>query len=217
MANILTAEVREAKNPREMRRNGAVPAVVYGKGFHKEISINKPELDKLLAKITRSSLIALQLDGEEHGTYIKDIQYHPLNDKILHIDLFKPADGQTIKMVVPIRFNGEPIGRKEGGIVNRSIDAIAVKGTTDLIPDIIDIDISNMQLGDNMHAKDVELPEGAELLTLSDVLLVQVIIPRRAAVEGEEGEEGAEETAEGAVPAAAGGTEASAEEGEAKA
>lgn len=216
MANILAAEVRETTNPREMRRSGAVPAVVYGKDYHKSIAISRSELEKLLSKITRSSRIALQLNGEEINAYIKDIQYHPLNDSVLHIDLFKPAKGQTIKMQIPVRFNGEPVGRKMGGIVNRAVDTVYVKGPAEAIPDIFDIDISQLALGDSIHARDLELAEGLELITLPEVLLVQVIIPRRATVEEEELEEGAEAAEEGAESASA-AEDASSDEGEAEA
>ena len=209
MSIKLNAEIRATKNPREMRRAGQIPAVVYGKGYHQQVALPEKDLLKLLSKVTRSSLIDIDIDGESHATFIKDIQYHPLSDRVLHVDLFKPAEGQIIKMQVPIRFNGEAKGRRVGGVVNRVRDYINVRGQANIIPEIIDCDISDIDVGDAVRAGDFELPDGVELTTLPEVLLIRCMIPRRAKVELEEelaeGEEGA------AVPAGEEGAAAPAE------
>ena len=215
MSMKLNAEIRDSKNPREMRRAGQIPAVVYGKDYHQQVALPEKDLLKLLKKVTRSSRIDVDIDGESHATYIKDIQYHPLSDKVLHVDLFKPADGQIVKMQVPVRFNGEAIGRKTGGVVNRVRDFINVRGPADLIPEIIDWDITDVDVGDAVRAGDFELPEGIELTTLPEVLLIRCMIPRRAKADVEaelgEGEEGAAvpagEAGDAGAPAADEGTE----------
>jgi len=204
MANTITAEVREAKNPREMRRAGQIPAVIYGRGYHREISLPGKRFEKVLQKATRSSKIEIDLGGETVNTFIKEIQYHPLNDSILHIDFFRPADDQIIKMEIPIKFSGEPKGRRKGGAVNRVRDFIEIRGSGDVIPPIFEADITELEVGDKIRAADIELPEGSELITPPEVLLLQVAIQRRSKAEIEDDE--AEAAAEAAETAAEAGT-----------
>ncbi|MBI1729955.1 50S ribosomal protein L25 [Candidatus Acetothermia bacterium] len=211
MAYTLTAAVREVKNPKELRRSGLVPGVVYGREFHKEITIPQHDLEKLLSKITRSSRISLKLDGQVFPTFIKEIHYHPLSDRVLHIDLFRPAEGKPIKIQVPVKFVGEPVGKKKGGATNRLRDAIQVAGASDSIPELLEVDISHLDVGDSVRAGEVKVPSAIQLLTPKEILLVQVMIPRKieeavaAPAEGEAAAEGAAATGEpGAAPAAEG-------------
>ncbi len=210
MANVLNAEIREKKNPKELRRGGRIPGVVYGRDFHHEITLEQVELEKVLAKITRSSRISLKINGKEVPTFIKEIHYHPLTDRILHVDLFRPVEGQNVKLQVPLRYVGEPIGRKKGGVINRLRDMIEVNGPSDSIPEIIEFDISNLDVGDSFHASDVKLPANVQLLTPKEILLVKVMIPRKIEEVVATPAEGAVPGAEGAAPAegAAAGAEA---------
>jgi large subunit ribosomal protein L25 len=204
MAYTLTAAVREVKNPKELRRSGLIPGVVYGREFHKEITIPQHDLEKLLAKITRSSRISLKLDGQEFPTFIKEIHYHPLSDRVLHVDLFRPAIDKPIKIQVPVKFVGEPVGKKKGGATNRLRDAIQVTGASDSIPELLEVDISHLDIGDSVRAGEVKVPSGIQLLTPKEVLLVQVMIPRKIEETVATPAEGEAAAAEGAAAGAAG-------------
>lgn len=175
----LKVEIRREDNPRELRRRGWVPAVVYGPGFHQLICLERKELEDLLARCTRSSRISLLLEGERFEAFIKEIQYDPLTDRVIHMDFYRPPEGRPIKMEVPIRLRGEAQARKSGGIVEQAREVVRVRGLSQKIPELIELDISKLDIGQTLHARDVPLPEGIELLTPAEALLVTVLAPRK--------------------------------------
>lgn len=212
----LTAEERRKANPRELRRRGLVPGVVYGHGVHRLIQVEQGELEKLLGKITRSSRITLALDGEEWETFIKEIQYDPLTDRVLHIDFYLPDRERKIKMEVPVLLRGEPEGRRFGGVLRRLRTKILVKGFPQDIPEKIELDVSPLGVGDSIRVREIELEE-VEILTPPEIPIATVKVPRRAAVqlaaEAAAEEEEAEAEAEGEEAPAAEAPEAPAEAG----
>jgi large subunit ribosomal protein L25 len=212
----LEAEPREEANPRELRRRGLVPGVVYGHGVHRLIQVQQGELERLLGKITRSSRITLALDGEEWETFIKEIQYDPLTDRVLHIDFYLPDAERKIKMEVPVLLRGEPEGRRFGGVLRRLQTKILVKGLPQLIPEKIELDVSPLGVGDSIRVRDIELEE-VEILTPPEIPIATVKVPRRAAVQiAAEAEEAAEAEAEEEEGAEAPETPAEAEAAEAE-
>ncbi len=209
----LKAEVRQEKNPRELRRQGRVPGVVYGAGgFHRLISFSRPELESLLAKVTRSSRISLVMGGERFDTFIREIQYDLLTDRVIHVDLYRPPAERPIRMEVPIRLRGEAKGRKSGGIVEQVREVVLVRGRSAQIPALIELDITELDIGQALHARELKLPEGVQLLTPPEAVLVTILAPRKleelAPVEAVVAEEGAvpegASSAEGAAPEPAG-------------
>jgi large subunit ribosomal protein L25 len=223
----LEAKEREEENPRELRRRGLVPAVVYGQELHRLIQVERGELEKLLGRITRSSRITLTLtkdtgtstsrkdtgtralDGEEWETFIKEIQYDPLTDRVLHIDFYLPSAERQIKLEVPILLRGEPEGRLFGGVLRRLRTKILVKGLPKLIPEKIELDVSPLNVGESIRVRDLQLEE-VEVLAPPEAPIAMVKVPRReVAAEAEEAEAEEAEVAEEEAAVAA-------EEGEAK-
>jgi large subunit ribosomal protein L25 len=205
----LKASVREEKNPRELRRRGLIPGVVYGPGVHKLVTFERRDLERLLSKITRSSRIELQVNGERLPTFIRDIHYNALNDQVIHIDLYNPPLDQPVKMEVPLRFVGEAKGTKAGGMIDKLRQYLRVVGLADQIPEIIELDISELDIGQTMHVRDLTL-QNIRPLVSPDATLVTLLAPRKeevlAAVVPVEGE-----AVEGPVPTAEGGEAAAAE------
>lgn len=195
----LEADLREEGNPRELRRRGLVPGTVYGHQVHRLIQVNRGELEQLLGKITRSSRITLALDGEEWETFIKEIQYDPLTDRVLHIDFYLPSAEREIKMEVPILLRGEPVGQRFGGVLRRLRMKILVKGLPKQIPEKVELDVSGLGVGESIRVGDLGL-EGVSVLTPPETPIALVKVPRRAivqaAAEAVEAEEGAEKAAE---------------------
>lgn len=208
----LKARLREKGNPRELRRRGLIPGVVYGSGINRLLEVEKSKLGELLAKVTRSSRITLTLDGEELETFIKEIQYDPLTDEVIHIDLYHPGEGKEIKIGVPLLIKGEERRKKRqaAGILFRARELLEVKGAAERIPEAIELDVSDLDIGETLHVSDLEL-EGVEVLTPPESTLITIVTPRVekvvAAEEVEEAEEGAPE-AEEAAPEAREGEEA---------
>lgn len=198
----LRVKPREEKNPRALRRKGFIPGVVYGHGVHRLIQVEQGELERLLSQITRSSRITLVLDGEEWETFIKEIQYHPLTDQVLHIDFYLPEKEREIEMEVPVLLRGDPRGRRLGGILRRLRTEVRIKGPPDRVPEKIELDVSDLGLGEVLRAKEILL-EGARVLTPPETPIAMVKAPRReivtveaAPAEVEEAEAGEREEAQ---------------------
>jgi large subunit ribosomal protein L25 len=220
----LQAEPRERKpNPRELRRQGRIPGVLYGQDFNQPVLLNARDLETLLSRITRSSRITLVLNGKQLPAFIKEIQYDPLTDRVIHIDLYHPAPDRPVVMEIPVRLRGEAKGRKEGGVLQVLRDLVKVRGAVDQIPEVVEIDVTELDIGQAVHVNELKL-NGVQVLTPGEATLVTVVAPRKeevvaAAVPGVEGAvpvegaapaEGAVPAAEGAAPATAGGEQAAA-------
>lgn len=213
MEYTIKAEPRGSKpNPRALRRQGRIPGVLYGHEVNHSIAVHAKELEKLLARITRSSRITVELDGKRLITFIKEIQYDPLTDRVIHIDLYHPAPDRPVTVEVPVRLRGEAKGRKEGGVLQILRDVVKVQGAIEQIPEVIEIDVSELGVGQAVHVNELRL-EGVRVLTPGEATIVAVVAPRKeeavaAAVPSVEGAavptEGAVAGAvpEGAAPAA---------------
>lgn len=205
MAYVLQAEPRGSKpNPRALRRHGKIPGVLYGHEVHQLIAVDAKELEKLLARVTRSSRLQLVMNGKHWPVFIKEIQYDPLTDRVIHIDLYHPAPDRPVTIEVPVRLRGEPKGRKEGGVLQLLRDVVKVRGAAENIPEVIKIDITNLGIGQAVHVNELKI-EGVQVVTPGEATIVTVVAPRKeevvaAAVPG----------VEGAAPAAAPGVEGAA-------
>lgn len=204
MAFELQAEIRREENPRALRRRGQVPGIVYGPGSHELLAFDRKTLERLLAQITRSSRILLKIDGMEMPAFLKEIQYHSLTDEVLHVDLYHPPADRPITLEVPVHLHGEAMGRKSGGIVSQFREEVEIHGPSEMIPERIELDISELDIHDSLHASDISLPEGVELLTPPEALIVTVLAPRKVeevlaaeTIEIAEEEEAVAEEAEG--------------------
>lgn len=192
-------------NPRALRRMGVIPGVLYGHEIHQPIAVDAKDLEKLLARITRSSKITLELDGRKLPVFIKEIQRDLFTDRVIHIDFYHPAPDRPVTMEVPVRLRGEARGRKEGGVLQVLREVVKVRGPMDSIPEIIDIDVSDLGIGQAVHVKDLKL-EGVQVLTPGEATIVTIVAPRKeevvaAAVPGAEA--AAVPAAEGAAAPAA--------------
>lgn len=212
MPYTIQAEARGSKpNPRALRRQGRIPGVLYGHEVNQPIAVNAKELERLLARITRSSQITLVMNGKQVPVFIKEIQYDPLTDRPIHIDFYHPAPDRPVTIEVPVRLRGEAKGRKEGGVLQLLRDVVKVRGPAESIPEVIEVDVTNLGIGQAVHVNELKL-EGVQVLTPGEATIVTIVAPRKeeevavaAAVPGVEGAvpEGAAPTT-GAAPAAEG-------------
>ncbi|MFB6287057.1 MAG: 50S ribosomal protein L25 [Candidatus Bipolaricaulia bacterium] len=193
MAYTLQAQERTKSNPRAMRREGKVPAIVYGPTTHEMIALDRKVIEKVLDQATRSSRIDIKVNGDTMGTFIREMQYHPLTDELLHLDFYHPPADEPITLDVPVHLYGDAKGRKNGGIVSQISEQVEIYGPTDRIPERIDLDISDLDIHDSIYVNEIAIPEGAELMTPAESLIVTVFAPRSRAEE-----EAAETTAEAA-------------------
>ena len=136
-----------------------------------------------------------QYDLPKRIVMVKGTQFHPLLDQLLHVDFLEIEKGEKIKIKLPLLLNGKPEGVKIGGILQQTRRSIMVEALPESIQPNIQVDISDMQLGDTMHLSDLTLPEGIVPVYTSDYSLVSIIAPDQIEEEGEEEEE-EEETEE---------------------
>jgi large subunit ribosomal protein L25 len=193
----LSAETRTETGKgvaRKLRAAGRVPGVVYGHGREPQsLSLNARELEKLLGSIAAgSTVVELTLGNATTNTLIREVQRHPFKKQILHVDFMELVAGEKVIVDVPLVFVGTPEGvRTGGGLLEQILHSIEVNVDPSSIPNHIDVDVSQMIMGHSLHVRDLNLPEGVEVLTDEDATVCAVIAPRAvveetaAAVEGE--------------------------------
>ena len=215
----LDAEMREKAGKgasRALRRDGKVPAVIYG---NKEdaIKITLPAKEaniEYYAGHMFTTLCDLKVGNDTHLVLARDVQLHPVKDYVEHIDFLRVTPKTKITVSIPVNFTGEDVSpgiRDEGGSLNVVRYEVDLRCSATSIPDSLDADVSEMNIGDSLKISDVTLPEGATPdITDRDFTIATIIAPR--AVVEEEDEEGLEGE-EGEVAEGEEGEEASSEEG----
>ncbi|MGB9614439.1 MAG: 50S ribosomal protein L25 [Fervidobacterium sp.] len=195
MEHVVTAQVRSIvgnkRAVRRLRTQGSIPAVAYGPGLEKPLSLalNKNDFLKLFKHVTEStSLILIVKDdtGKEivkHLAFIKMVQYDKVTDEVKHVDFYVPEAHHKMRINVPIEIEGKAIGVEKGGIMEVIHHEVPVKALPDKIPEVIRIDVTNLDLGDVLRVKDVVLPEGVEIDMDDEDVLVTMVVPRGLEVE----------------------------------
>jgi len=195
-------------NTRALRNQGNVPCVLYG--GEKQVTFYAHENDfRKLVYTPDTFVVELDIDGSKTRAIMQDIQFHPVNDKILHIDFLEIFDNKAITVSIPVILEGISPGVKNGGNLMFRRPKIITKGLVDNLPDAITINIEHLKIGMFTYIKDINV-EGCEFIAPENAVIVGVKTAR-AAVEEEEAEveEGVEgetpaEGAEGATPAEGG-------------
>ncbi len=208
--NTITATRREGRgkgDARKLRDTGRVPGVVYGR--HEDtraISLDAHELEQLFSRISvENTIIELSVEGEKEAvsTLVREVQSHPYRAQVLHVDFYQVHAGEELEVDVPIRLEGVPLGvREEGGVLDHVIHELAVKCLPSRIPGVLTLDVSALEIGDSLHVRDIDLPEGVTSMIDGERTVCGVAAPRleEEPEEEEEGEEieGLDEDEEGA-------------------
>ncbi len=170
---VLKAEVREqagSKAVRRVRKQGKIPAVVYG---HKEepVSISLDAHDFIEGLHHGHRLIDIQIGKKKQKAIVKELQYDHLGRNIIHADLMRVDVTESIRVNVPIELKGIAAGTQEGGIVEEHIDHLEVECKATDIPDAILVSVKDLKVGGAIHAGEIELPEGVKLVSSPGTLL----------------------------------------------
>ncbi|WP_457678317.1 50S ribosomal protein L25 [Thermovibrio sp.] len=180
---------------KKLRREGLLPAVIYGGGRPEATPIAIPAKEVKRLK-HHHGLIKIDLGEEERTCILKDIQYNWLGDVPIHVDFQEVTFGETLEVTVELEFVGTPVGvSEEGGVLEILKREITIETLPREIPEKIVVDISNLHAGDALHVGDIPLPEGAKLVDSPDETVAIVAEPEEGQAEGEEetGEEAKEE------------------------
>jgi large subunit ribosomal protein L25 len=214
----LKAERREESGKgaaRKLRAAGRVPAVLYGHGVGPmAVSVDAKDLFHVLhGSAGTNVLVDLQVDGAQHLSLPREIQRDHVRGRYVHVDFLAVRRDETVTVSVPVRVVGESPGVKAGGVIEHHLWELQVECLPGDVPDGIEADVSNLQVGDSLRVADLLPPQGVSVLTPLEESVVAVVIPQVRVVEEveaaeEEGEEAAAEEGE-----AAAAEEAPAEEG----
>ena len=199
-------EDKGKKAAKKMRNDGRIPAVLYGHGFDSRLlSLEEKEFMALL-RHGLHGLLSLKVEGAKEGAQtvvVKEIQRHPIKDYILHVDFQKIRGDEELQAEVVLQFTGEPVGIKAGGILQHNLYEVTVQCLPKDLPEYIEVDISGLDLKDNLRVSDLVSIEGVKYVN-SPEEIVAAVAPKKIKEEvaeeelleeelAEEAEEGAEE------------------------
>ncbi|MCP2016547.1 MAG: 50S ribosomal protein L25/general stress protein Ctc [Erythrobacter sp.] len=184
-ALTLPAEARERAGKgasRQLRRQGRVPAVIYGgKEEPTMIHVEEKELIKQLdTGHFMNSIVELEVDGKKLRTLPKDVALHPVTDRPEHVDFLRLAKGGKIEVSVPVVFLNEEAspGLKKGGVLNVVRHELELVCENDKIPGEIEVDVTGKEVGDSIHISEVKLPAGSEsAITDRDFTIATLVAP----------------------------------------
>jgi large subunit ribosomal protein L25 len=201
LLNVVRRE-QTGKKVRALRREGIVPANIYGNNVDSvAVQVSSDDLRHLMRGQGRSEIVYVQLDGEERPTFIRDVQRNPVTDQVLHIDFMQISLMEKVKIEVPLHFVGiAPAVDTYGGIVTHQLNQVLVEALPTSIPSAIEVDLSGLtEIGQALHVSNLNVPEGAVILNDAESAVARIDLPAaERAEEVEVGEAGevpvAEET-----------------------
>ena len=162
---------------RRTRLQNKVPAVVYHSGVEATpLSVDKISLNKALR--TGQMIFEVNVEDKNQFVLVKEIQYHPVTDEIIHIDFQKVKEDEKISLEVAVRSAGEAQGVKLGGLLVQMLNSVTIKCKPAEIPEFLEIDVTEMEMNTNLFVKDITLPEDVEMITAEDIAVVSVQEPK---------------------------------------
>ena len=177
---------------RRTRLRGRVPAVLYHSGIEATpLSMDKKALYKALK--TGQMIFEVIVEEKPQFVLLKEVQYHPVTDEVIHIDFQKVKEDEKISLEVAIRGIGESQGVKLGGILVQLLNAVTINCKPSEIPEFLEIDVTEMEMNTNLFVKDIILSEDVEMITAEDIAVMSVQEPKEEKEEvllEEDGEEG---------------------------
>lgn len=212
---ILKAQTRKERGKKrnaELRKQGNIPAIVYGhKKDPQSLTMNEHDFVEVLHH--GKKLMDIEVDGKPEKLLLKEVQYDHLGRKVIHVDLIRVDLSEKVKVEVPLIFKGVAFGTTEGGVVEEHLTKLEIECTVTEIPDSIDVNIKGLKLNDSLFVKDIVLPPNTKLISDPELLVIACkepveiveptveaaaleptspeVITERKPKEGEEGAEGA--------------------------
>lgn len=178
-----------------LRRQGFIPGIIYGqKASNIPVAIGESEFRRVDAGAGQVFKVAVEGEGE-HSVLVREMQKHPVSQRIIHVDLMEVSMDEPINTIVPVRIDGEAKGEKAGGILQYGIREVEVKCLPADIPEAIAVDISGLEIGDQVKVEDLVAPTGVTILTDPEQLVISVITAQVEEVVEEEAPEGEEPAA----------------------
>ena len=144
------------KYAKAVRREGQVPCIIYGGGEEKAFTIDAKELNQLIYT-PNSYIVELNIDGVVEKAVMREVQYHPVREQVLHVDFYRVQEGKPVAVNVPVRLTGNAEGVKIGGKLALSARKLTVKGLVEYIPDEIVVDVTPLKVGQTIFVGDLNV------------------------------------------------------------
>lgn len=179
----LTVQARDGRGRgivRKLRAEGLLPGVIYGPGIEPQaLSVPRAELLKVLHAHGAHPLVTVKVDGgEEYLALVKDLQVDPVRQLALHVDFHRVRADKPVQTEVEVRVTGDAPGVKSGGILDVTLRLVAIEALPRALPEAIELDVSDMELGDVKRVSDLAVPDGVTVLTDAEESVASVVAPR---------------------------------------
>ncbi|MCL2519769.1 MAG: 50S ribosomal protein L25 [Spirochaetaceae bacterium] len=174
---LLKAEERTdfGKNAmNRLRNSGKIPAVIYGQGTVKHVSVDEGDFNLKFRHISPKTIVPLELAGKKMEILVQDFQHDIVRDKILHIDFYEFVRTASVKRKVTVKLVGTPVGLREGGSLQNLLAELEVEAIERFIPSVIEVNVSSLKVGDSITVADVKAGENAKFVTKGDSVIAKV-------------------------------------------
>lgn len=180
---VLVTQPRDGRGTRaarRLRRQGLIPAVIYG---HKEATISVALPEEELGKAIRQGVhvVDLQSDGNVQKVLIRDVQWDHLGKELMHVDFTRVAADERVVVTVPVEIRGTAPGISEGGVLDQPIHSLSVECPVVSVPESIRVNVGELQLGQALHVKDLVLPPGVKAMADPETIVVHVAVKQMEA------------------------------------
>jgi large subunit ribosomal protein L25 len=175
---LLKAEERNefGKNAmHRLRSEGKIPAVIYGANDPVHVSLDAKDFTLQFRHISEKTIVPLELGSKKMEILVQDFQYDIVRDKILHVDLYEFIRTKPVKVKVPLKLVGTPIGLREGGSISQSLKEVEIETMTRFIPKLIEVDVSGLKIGDSITVGNIKAPENVAFAMKDSEVIVAVV------------------------------------------
>ena len=167
---------------RRVRRGGRIPAVLYGRaGKAVSLDIDALEFSRSAKNISESTIVKVDIDGKQYDAFVKNTQRNIIDGNVLHIDFYEVESGVILRTKVSVQVKGNPVGVREGGILETPLHEIELECLPKDLPERIEVDISDLKVNQSIHVRDITLAPGVKLISAGDQVVALVKFARAEA------------------------------------
>jgi large subunit ribosomal protein L25 len=192
MSTVLQAMERKERGHSELKKirdNGNIPAVIYGRSVEsKPVYVSSGDLTKTIRHVGRNGVISLDVEGSKHDVVLSDYQEDAIKREIIHVDFLAVDKSSKINVTVRLVLTGEAAGVKDGGVLQQPVHELSITSTPTEIPQQIEVDVSNLQVGETMKVSDI-LYQGSFSINHEEDEVIASILPPRQEEEIDAGEQ----------------------------
>lgn len=176
--NVLKREKKGKGAARQLRQKGFIPCVIYKGGQSAPIQIASKEILPFMNIATKEKLfVTLKFEDGEKQAILQDYQTDPVTGKLIHVDFMEVSATEKLRVTVPVILVGEPIGvKQEKGVLQHGISEVEIEAIPEKIPGHIEVDVSQLEVGDSIHVRDIRFEEGIKVLSDPDEVIATVTV-----------------------------------------